>query len=50
MIDPIIIMMNHWKPYGKHRRENNLKKSKKEGLISLRFKLALCTRALHSIL
>jgi hypothetical protein len=29
MKDPIIIMMNYWKPYGKHKRENNPKKKEK---------------------
>jgi hypothetical protein len=32
MKDPIIVMMNYWKPYGKHRRENNQKKKGGEGI------------------
>jgi hypothetical protein len=31
MKDPIIIMMNYWKPYGKHRKENNIPSPKKKG-------------------
>ncbi len=41
--------MNYWKPYGKHKRENNpKKKEKRRDWFLLGWNLALCARALHS--